>query len=166
MDSVQTVWRCTHRPSNTSTAQERSLQIQASVSTCYVLTITVLILTWITQWPSPVVPLWAVFSVWPKLISPYSTSPSNTHYCSRTKVMVPLPVTQMDSVKWDVTYCWNVSIPTIRINVHTSPHITKWVGGGGITGLQRQLQLIRNVRGLSQESRQGNHTIYGNRSRI
>lgn len=38
--------------------------------------------------------------------------------------------------------------------------------GGGITGLQRQLQLIRNVRGLSQESRQGNHTIYGDRGRI
>lgn len=59
-------------------------------------------------------------------------------------------------------------------------HITKMRGGGGagggggcvcvcvggwITGLQRQLQLIRNVRGLSQECRQGNHTIYGNRGR-
>lgn len=40
------------------------------------------------------------------------------------------------------------------------------VGAGEITGLQRQLQLIRNARGLSQESRQGNHTIYGNRGRI
>lgn len=35
-----------------------------------------------------------------------------------------------------------------------------------IAGLQRQQQLIRNVRGLSQESRQGNHTIYVHGSRI
>lgn len=51
-------------------------------------------------------------------------------------------------------------LPTISLK--------EWgVGGWGeITGLRRQLQLIRNVRGLSQESRQGNHTIYGNRGRI
>lgn len=97
----------------------------------------------------------------------------------RSEVTVSQPVTQI-AVTWNGTK--NVSNTPAHIYFQNPPptlHITKMRGGGGagggggcvcveggeITGLQRQLQLIRNVRGLSQECRQGNHTIYGNRGR-